>query len=86
MALSLGIKTGAKFKIGNHLMVVLSVGPGSHAVVDVGGKSYHVNDQRSVEVLKDVRISFGPERSTGGYQNGPRLAFEAPITIPIVRL
>lgn len=86
MALSLGIRTGAKFKIGSKIMVVLSVGPGAHAVVELGGKSFNITDQKSVEVCEGVRISFGPDRSVGGCPNGPRLAFEAPRSIPIVRL
>lgn len=86
MALSLGIRIGAKFKLGDKIMTVLSIGQGAHAVVEVGGKTFNITDQKSVEVCEGVRVSFGPDRSAGGCPTSPRLAFEAPRVIPIVRL
>ena len=85
MALSLGIKPNSKFQIGDKTMVVLDVGPGQRALVEVDGKKMSITDTHRTEVVPNVFVSYGPHRTSSGLSSH-RLAFEAPRSIVISRL
>lgn len=86
MALSIGVSTGSRISLGNHVLKVEDVVNPTTIVVSVdGGKEVTVTDQQQTEVAPNVHVFAGVGgRDKGG--SGTRLAFNAPKEIEIRRL
>lgn len=59
MALALGFRAGGKFYVDDTEVTVKSFDGYSSAVVEVKGKTFHINDQAAVDILPQVRVSCG---------------------------
>lgn len=85
MALSIGVKAGARLTIGDKNMSVVKVVTPALIKILVDGKEFEITDLESTQVLPDVRISAGLWSGKGS-QLYTRLAFEAPYHIRIERV
>jgi len=83
VALSIGVGTGSRVDVDGHVVKVKNVVKPNLIVLTVdGGEDIVVSDQARIEILPDVFV-FAGVGSTG---RGSRLAFEAPVSIPIHRI
>jgi len=83
LALSIGISSGSKIKVGDHMVEVKTVAKPNLIVLSVdGGPDQVISDQSRTEILPEVFVFSG----VGSQGSGNRLAFEAARSIPIHRV
>jgi hypothetical protein len=82
MALTLGLKAGDGFTVGQHRIVLEKPISDTRCIVSVDrGKQYYLSTEQSVEVVEEVYVSVG-KRSTTKFT---RLAIDAPQRLKIGR-
>jgi hypothetical protein len=87
MALSLGVKRGARILIGGQLLIVKSILAANKILIQFGDKDALVTDLQRTELMPDAYVSAG--QPDDGEDTPPvytRLAFEAPRAIRIERI
>lgn len=86
MALSIGVKIGSKLTIGKSNMRILDVVDGTTISLEVDGQRFIVSENERTEILPEVFVSSGLERTNVVGVKSGRLAFEAPRHIIIRRV
>jgi sRNA-binding carbon storage regulator CsrA len=83
MSLSIGVSTGSRISVGDHVVRVKSINSPNLFVVDIdGGNEVVISEREKIEVLPDVFVQSGVGQKGGGN----RLAFDAPRSIKISRI
>lgn len=87
MALSLGVRKGFKWKVGNAILRVQEIINAKTIIVTINnGRAYTITDKERTEILPDVFVQCGVPDGVFVEENSSRLAVEAPRSIEIERI